>query len=249
MKGKSKMLSTQPHVRASNDSSGFTLVELMIVVAIIGILAAVAIPNYQKYQARARQSEAKIKLAAIYSAETSYASEKGSYSGCLQDIGYQPDGSTHYYTSGFSLGNSTPAAGTCGPSGDSPCRQFNWPPTGGAGTQCTETAPNIIVGGVSYAANSKVAAAIAAAPTAANQAAQLDQILPGGTEMRASSFVAAAVGNISSTPPAVVSAQVGVATAMPAQPAGSGTPNSANLLYDSWVINNAKILLNNTNGI
>ena len=44
------------------------VVGLLIVVAIIGILAAVAIPNYQKFQARARQSEAKIALSAAYTA-------------------------------------------------------------------------------------------------------------------------------------------------------------------------------------
>ena len=48
---------------------GFTLIELMIVVAIIGILAAIAIPNFAKFQARAKQSEAKANLKAIYTAK------------------------------------------------------------------------------------------------------------------------------------------------------------------------------------
>jgi type IV pilus assembly protein PilA len=44
---------------------GFYLIELMIVVAIIGILAAIAIPNFLQYQMKSRQSEAKTNLQAI----------------------------------------------------------------------------------------------------------------------------------------------------------------------------------------
>jgi len=58
---------------------GFTLIELMIVVAIIGILAAIAIPNFLRFQLKAKSSEAKSNLAAIRTAEESFFAEYGVY--------------------------------------------------------------------------------------------------------------------------------------------------------------------------
>jgi len=60
---------------------GFTLIELMIVVAIIGILAAIAIPNFLTYQMKSRQSEAKTNLQAIKTSEVSFQAERGCYIG------------------------------------------------------------------------------------------------------------------------------------------------------------------------
>lgn len=92
-------------------ASGFTLVELMIVVAIIGVLSAVAVPNFQKYQAKAKTSEAKVQLAAAYTAEQAFFGDFGIYHSCLDYMGYNPadEKASRYYAIGF---NDTAAVDT-----------------------------------------------------------------------------------------------------------------------------------------
>jgi type IV pilus assembly protein PilA len=68
-------------------NEGFTLVELMVVVAIIGVLATLAVPQYQRFTAKARQSEAKIALGAMRTAIESYRPENG-MTQCLRQTGY-----------------------------------------------------------------------------------------------------------------------------------------------------------------
>src|SRR5262252_7743093 len=83
---------------------GFTLIELMIVVAIIGILAAIAIPNFIRFQARSKQSEAKSNLKSLFTAERSYYQEKDKYSIYINEIGFSPERGNRY---SYSLGGAS----------------------------------------------------------------------------------------------------------------------------------------------
>lgn len=76
--------------------AGFTLIELMIVVAIIGILAAIAIPNFMSYQCKAKQAEAKSNLGNIRTAQEAYFAEYDTYSDDLDAIGFDTKGEPRY---------------------------------------------------------------------------------------------------------------------------------------------------------
>ena len=118
-------------------NGGFTLIELMIVVAIIGILAAIAIPNFLRFQLRSRVGEGKTNIAAIRTAEESYAAEYATYVGAaaapngvlsgdkqnwlattpgFDTIGWFPEGEVYYNYNVITEGG-CPVAGM-------PCTQY-----------------------------------------------------------------------------------------------------------------------------
>ncbi len=83
------------------NQKGFSLVELMVVVAIIGILATIGIPQYQKFMAKARQSEAKTHLNAVFQGEASFFTEYNNYTVSLKSIGAGAVGQNLRYNAGF----------------------------------------------------------------------------------------------------------------------------------------------------
>ena len=93
---------------------GFTLVELMITVAILGVLAAVSIPAYSNYMNRAKQADAIIGLKSAQMAQEQYFSENNAYSGTIDILpGFDDTGAANNsYTKGEYTLKVLPGAGT-----------------------------------------------------------------------------------------------------------------------------------------
>lgn len=81
------------HVASNN---GFTLIELMITVAIIGILVTIATGSFLSYQAKAKQAEVKNNLGTIGKLAEAYYAEYDSYDTDWNSIGWIPQGTTRY---------------------------------------------------------------------------------------------------------------------------------------------------------
>ncbi|MCB9073534.1 MAG: prepilin-type N-terminal cleavage/methylation domain-containing protein [Bdellovibrionaceae bacterium] len=78
------------------NQQGFSLIELMVVVAIIAILATFAIPQYQSFQSKARQKEGMTLLNSYYVAAMATQAEMGVLPGNFVGTGFNPAGQVHY---------------------------------------------------------------------------------------------------------------------------------------------------------
>jgi type IV pilus assembly protein PilA len=85
----------------------------MIVVAIISILAAIAIPNFLRFQCKSKQAEVKAGLGALWTAEKTFLSEHNTYSTDLVDVSWEPEGSP-LYLYGFTVAYPATVAGING---------------------------------------------------------------------------------------------------------------------------------------
>ncbi len=73
------------------NNRGFTLIELMIVIVVIGILATIAVPKFMSVTRKAKEAEAKMVLNQAYSLQEAYNRENDTYAKSLEETGFEQE--------------------------------------------------------------------------------------------------------------------------------------------------------------
>jgi prepilin-type N-terminal cleavage/methylation domain-containing protein len=95
------------------NNKGFTLIELMIVVVIIGILAAIAIPKFNQVSKNAKEAEAAPVLRQMCTLAETFMDQRGTAAGSIADlatVGFSAPTDAKYYTFTFAAGTGTATA-------------------------------------------------------------------------------------------------------------------------------------------
>jgi len=90
--------------KCTKNQKGFTLIELMTTVAIVGTLAAVGVPQYRKFQRRARRAEANMVLGVVASNQSTFRAEYNAITNSLGALGVELENPPTFYRFGFPTG-------------------------------------------------------------------------------------------------------------------------------------------------
>jgi type IV pilus assembly protein PilE len=88
--------------------NGFTLIELMVVVAIIGILSSIAIPSYNEHVRKGRRADAQQHLMALAQSNQQRFLDTRTYEGTSSNLIPTPDGISTYYTLAININAGPP---------------------------------------------------------------------------------------------------------------------------------------------
>lgn len=226
-------------------NAGFTLVELLIVVAIIGVLATLGVPQYKRMVERAKSKESQVLLAGIYTAESAFFAEYGAYGSNLLGVGYESDGG-QIYTVGM------PAGAACAPTFVGTAARPDVAPFKNAGSGTIETANGTYYSN-SSPNNNVFGRGVVRDTTNPNNfavAAGVNCLTVTGDMVPADGgyFVATATGCLASGCTGAGGAGAIQVNAAPAGTYGTPTADTTAAKQDSWIINQRRELRRVTNG-